>query len=60
MRRPKITHRRLEGVIHATSFVLAGESDNFTPEQWKEIEDADQWARQMREWLQSKPSEVTS
>lgn len=53
-RKPALTQRVLRGVIAATSALLAGDMSDYPSAEAKEIEDADQWARRMREWKQAR------
>ena len=54
MRRPRISLKVLRGIIGATSFVLAGDPDGHDREEWDDIVRADEWARDMRDWLVKK------
>jgi hypothetical protein len=60
MRRPPISQKVIEGIITATSFILAGDTEETfksskTPDRDEdEVIAADQWARGMREWMRSR------
>jgi hypothetical protein len=58
MNRPRCTQKVIEGIIVATSAHFAGDiSSAFgmenaeTREAWEHMGRADQWARDMREWM---------
>lgn len=44
-RAKKLTNKMLNGIIAATSNVLAGPEDGECEEDWDDIEAVDQWAR---------------
>ena len=48
-RAPRFTARVLDGILAATSQILAGDSEGECAEDWESIEAADAWARAMRE-----------
>jgi hypothetical protein len=60
MRRPAISQEIIDGIITATSFLLAGDveatfesSENPDAEE-SQVNAADRWARGMREWMRQK------
>ena len=48
-RAPQLTARVLDGIIAATSQILAGDAEGECAEDWANIEAADAWARAMRQ-----------
>jgi len=61
-RRPRITQRIIAGIINATSAILAGSPEEMPGATraerlaaWHEVQAADEWARDMRDWMQARP-----
>lgn len=51
-RRPPLTKEVLDGIIAATSQILAGDAEGECEDDWEKIEAADSWARRMRAHLE--------
>lgn len=49
MKRARLTMEVLDGIIAATSQILAGDEEGECQEDWDKIDRADEWARQERD-----------
>ncbi len=54
IRKPIATQRVVQGIIAATSNILAGLEEGECKEDWDDIQKADEWARQTRTWMKQK------